>query len=182
MTTATATQDEQPIARPLRELARLIHKDLEAAEHAGMPFYLAAGEKLLEAKSQLPHGEFGPWIKHNLEISRTSAHRYMKLAQANGAQMFHAGNISSMRDFRRRHLGEDTSRKARPREWTEQAKRLLQDGAGRTSDRRAQYDLALKIINTGYRSLAAKLHPDVGGSQIEMATLNRARDHLKQFA
>jgi hypothetical protein len=35
------------------------------------------------------------------------------------------------------------------------------------------------IIDAGYRAMAAKMHPDVGGSNEEMARLNNARDKLR---
>ncbi len=38
---------------------------------------------------------------------------------------------------------------------------------------------AQAIIDTGYRSLAAKAHPDVGGDSAEMVRLNVARDWLR---
>ena len=175
---------DQPVARPLRVLVSLIHKDLEAAERAGMLYYRAAGEKMIEAKQQLQHGEFGPWITRNFKVSRTQAYRYMALAKADDAELFPTGNISSMHKFRRQHLGENayTSRKTPP-EWAEQAKRHLQDAASRTRERQVQFKLALEIINVGYRGLAAKLHPDVaGGSTEKMAALNQARDRLKRCA
>jgi hypothetical protein len=38
---------------------------------------------------------------------------------------------------------------------------------------------AQRVINAGYRALAAKLHPDAGGSPEEMTRLNQVRDRLK---
>ncbi|HEV2225113.1 MAG TPA: hypothetical protein VGR84_19125 [Candidatus Acidoferrales bacterium] len=37
---------------------------------------------------------------------------------------------------------------------------------------------AKKIIEAGHRTLAVRTHPDVGGSDAEMAQLNAARDEL----
>jgi hypothetical protein len=54
--------------------------------------------------------------------------------------------------------------------------------AERSRERRAQRELGIKIANTGFRELAKKLHPDVGGSHEAMARLTRARDHLKTMA
>jgi hypothetical protein len=39
--------------------------------------------------------------------------------------------------------------------------------------------LESKIVSAGYKALAAKLHPDVGGSDDAMQRLNQARDKLK---
>ena len=42
---------------------------------------------------------------------------------------------------------------------------------------KARHDLALELINIGYKALAKKLHPDAGGSEKSMARL-KVRDHL----
>src|SRR4030095_16490046 len=74
------------MARPLRVLVPLIQDDLhqgrEAAERAGMPYFQAAGEKLLEAKDQLAHGEFEPWVARHFDVSPRMARVYMSLARA----------------------------------------------------------------------------------------------------
>jgi hypothetical protein len=46
----------------------------------------------------------------------------------------------------------------------------------------AEYHLVQKIIDGGYRALALKTHPDVGGRGAEMGALTIARDHLKRMA
>jgi DNA-directed RNA polymerase subunit M/transcription elongation factor TFIIS len=40
------------------------------------------GEHLLEVKDMLPHGEFLPWIKEEFGWKRTTAHRFMRVAQS----------------------------------------------------------------------------------------------------
>ena len=50
----------------------------------------------------------------------------------------------------------------------------------RVEERKTERDLALKLINAGYRALAAKTHPDRGGSIDVMAKLNAIRDRLKR--
>lgn len=47
------------------------------AEHA-----LEAGRLLIEAKDNLKHGEFGPWLREHVSISERTARRYMTLARA----------------------------------------------------------------------------------------------------
>jgi hypothetical protein len=49
-------------------------------------------------------------------------------------------------------------------------------------DRQAEYDLAIRMIDAGYRTMAKVNHPDVGGSKDMMARLNRVRDRLKELA
>jgi hypothetical protein len=43
-----------------------------------------------------------------------------------------------------------------------------------------QREQAQQVINVGYRALAAKLHPDAGGSPEAMTRLNQVRDRLKE--
>ena len=43
-------------------------------------------------------------------------------------------------------------------------------------------DLKQQGINVGYRALAAKPHPDVGGSPEAMARLNQVRDRLDRVS
>jgi hypothetical protein len=52
---------------------------MKAVEHA-----IAAGELLIEAKKQVRHGEWLPWLDENVEISERTAQAYMKLARAPG--------------------------------------------------------------------------------------------------
>ena len=66
--------------RALFRAAELIKKDLDDAEKAGMEYFKAAGEKLIEAKAQLEHGEFGAWVKTNFKISTATSARYMAMA------------------------------------------------------------------------------------------------------
>ena len=42
--------------------------------------------------------------------------------------------------------------------------------------------LALQLIDTGYRVLASRLHPDKGGSHEAMSRLNHVRAMLKNAA
>ena len=42
---------------------------------------LGIGQRLLEAKAMLPHGEWLPWLTEQVEFSERQAQRFMKLAQ-----------------------------------------------------------------------------------------------------
>jgi hypothetical protein len=105
------TPEEHQVARPLKVLVPLIKEDLAAAELAGMPYHRAAGEKMLEAKSQIPHGQFGAWVNRHFQITQRAAQYYMSLVKTEKRTSV---RFSSMDDFRR-HLGEDRGR--RDAEW-----------------------------------------------------------------
>lgn len=199
MTTTAALEkaESRYVARPLRVLVPLIHADLkqgrEAAERAGMPYYQAAGEKLLEAKEQLTHGEFVPWVKRNFNMQIRQAQVYMALAEHTANEKRGAPRFSSLGDFIRK-TGPDpdynTFASKKP-SWHEPVKdvigrvdtetlNLKREELKRADEREAQRTLALHLIDIGYKVLARTLHPDKGGSREAMARLNAVRDRLKQ--
>jgi hypothetical protein len=62
--------------------------DINAAHHAAMghtadavAYAMQAGALLVQAKQKLSHGEFGPWLEANCEVSARQARRYMAAAQ-----------------------------------------------------------------------------------------------------
>lgn len=187
-----ATRNETEVARPLRVLVPLIQDDLkhgkEAAERAGMPYYQAAGEKLLEAKSQLQHGEFTPWVKRHFPISMDTAQQYMKLAAATQGQKPSALGFSNLSEFERATGNPNYNR---PSSWHEPVKQIIDrvdtetlnlkaEEMKRADEREAQRKLASQLIDIGYKVLAKTLHPDKGGSRAAMTRLNAVRDRLKQ--
>jgi len=200
MTSALAEKQDQRIARPLKVLVPLIKDDLahgrEAAHRAGLPYYQAAGEKLIEAKEQLPHGEFMPWVKRNFDVSMQTASDYMNLAQALAKQNSSAIEFSSLSDFKRKtgpNPNYNLSDAIKPPAWHEPVKQIVgrldtemlnlkREDLKRQEERDAQKKLALQLIDIGYKVLARELHPDKGGSREAMARLNAVRDRLKQNA
>lgn len=193
--TAVAVNEEQRVVRPLRVLVPLIQDDLkhgrEAAERAGMPYYQAAGEKLIEAKIQIKHGEWGSWLDRELSISRSQADRYILYAKADVKTKFTArGEFASLREVERSvnpNIG--TGKTA----WHEQVTNIVsrvdtetlnlkREELKRQEEREAQRKLALQLIDIGYKVLARTLHPDKGGSREAMSRLNAVRERLKQSA
>lgn len=195
--TALVEKTEGKVARPLSVLVPLIKQDLrngdEAAELAGLPYYLAAGVKLLEAKSQLARGEWQPWLRRNFDKSQDQANRYMALATSN-IQNPRARDFPSLRAFER-HTGRD----ARPtggavrRDWQQpvddiadrarvEMERIREQELTRVQERAADQKLALRLIEIGFKVLAKELHPDKGGSRDAMGRLNRVRNRLKDCA
>ena len=193
---AVAVKDpEQRLARPLRVLVPLIKEDLqhgrEAAEKAGMPHYQAAGEKLGEAKSQMKHGEWGPWLDLNFAISRSQAARYILYAGAVAETKFTArGEFASLRSVERSvNPNVGTGKTAWHGQVTQIVSRvdtetlnLKREELKRQEERDAQRKLALQLIDIGYKVLARTLHPDKGGSREAMSRLNAVRERLKQSA
>jgi hypothetical protein len=179
-------------------LVPLIKDDLrqaqEASERAGMPYYRAAGEKMIEAKPQMKHGEFGAWIKRNFNIGTKHASLYMKLASATAnSEKLASANFSSLEQFRRDGLGHSRPMPVHRKPWHDdvtaisdrakrEAERIREAELTRQEERKAEQMLALRLIDIGFKVLAKELHPDRGGSRDAMARLNRVRDRLKQSA
>lgn len=179
-----ATDDER-IARPLRVLVPLIKSEIELGDEAGLEHYQRAGEMLLEAQTQVDHGDWGSWLERNFNRSISTAYSYMALAKK---------KIPAGRNFTT--LSEHT-RPNRPAgghvpTWHPPVQKILnnvdtetlnlkREEMKRADERDAQRTLALQLIDIGYKVLARKLHPDRGGSRDAMQRLNAVRDRLKQY-
>lgn len=193
-----AKDDSKEVMRPLRVLVPLIKDDLEhgdeAAQRAGMPYYRAAGEKMLEAKPQVSGG-FESWLKRNFPKHSLSACRnYMSLARSTIGKQNNTSVLPRTLDDHLRNIGRHrpTSGAVR-RDWTspvddiaERARRdmerIREQELTRQQEREADHNLGLRLIDIGYKVLAKELHPDKGGSRDAMVRLTRVRDRLKGCA
>jgi hypothetical protein len=80
MTTLPATPPE----RDLSTLADEIRREAELAEQRlrdALAHAIRTGELLIEAKGQLRHGEWLPWLRVNFPNSERTASNYMRLAR-----------------------------------------------------------------------------------------------------
>ena len=78
---------ERAVARPLKILIPLIKDEIVAGDAAGLEHYRAAGELLLEAKSQQAAGKFVKWFEEqNFGWGIRQAQRYMALADIVASQ------------------------------------------------------------------------------------------------
>ncbi len=197
--TITENQSTQ-VMRPLKVLVPLIKQDLkdgdEASERAGMPYYQAAGEKMLEAKPQV-NGGFETWVKKTFSISPSQARVYMSFARTTiGNQNSARATPPNSLEEHLRSLGRDrpsAGRSFRKPDWQEsvdasvdrakrEAERLREEDLTRREERGAQRMLALRLIDIGYKVLAKELHPDKGGDRNAMQRLGIVRDRLKASA
>jgi hypothetical protein len=82
----------------LAEEVRQHHKAVERHANAMVAAAIAAGEKLLEAKGQLRHGEFGPFLTY-CGVSARSARVYMRVARNSAdAAVLEASSIRAALD------------------------------------------------------------------------------------
>ena len=59
---------------------RAEHEACGAALKRGLQHAAAAGNMLIEAKAQLKHGEWLPWLRNHCGIPERTARRYMEIA------------------------------------------------------------------------------------------------------
>lgn len=193
----TLTTNEKRLARPLKTLVPLIKKDLkemdvaakQATEDATLPFKRSIGEKLIEAKEQVAHGNWRPWLRQNFHLGLRSATLWMRIAGLSVAEVNRDSHLSQS-DFIRKHFTPSHGRSAA---WLPEVKQRLekldverfnvaQHEQSAIKEATAQRLLALNLIDIGYKVLSAKLHPDKGGSPDAMRRLNAVRSWLKEAA
>ena len=181
------------ISRPLKILVPLIQEDLNQANHAGLECYRRAGDKLREARSQVAAHRWGAWLSENFELSRRTAERYIRLSEkfedgeipdatpgvaSPGYREILGGNSTKRRE--RYHTTPNREFRKAMREFEPQA--VSHASATRDEETQAHRELALELIDIGYKALATRLHPDHGGNKHAMRRLNRVRDELKSVA
>jgi hypothetical protein len=188
MSTEVAEKTGKQLSRPLHVLVPLIKDDLKHVEEAGLPYKQAAGAKLIEAKSQLKHGEWFPWLERNFALSKKTAQTYMNFAETMDGSKTKNLRFSSLNEFHRETGSSNYRSVTSKRDWHEPVKQILgrvdietlrDTELKRADERIALKKLKLQLIDIGFKALATKLHPDKGGSRDAMARLNQARNELK---
>jgi hypothetical protein len=198
MTNMPATQKDRIVARPPNVLVPLIKEDLRQEREAGMPHKIAAGTKMIEASATLKGQDLYNWTQRHFELGTTQTKIYINLAKASGygvdAVAPTTKSFKNLDDFQRQHLGRNRPTSGRVlREWTQpvddiadrarkEAQRIRDAELTRVQEREAERQLALRLIDIGYKVLAKELHPDKGGSRDAMTRLTTVRDRLKAHA
>lgn len=70
----------QPPASERRTIGAITREILQLKNDAGNAI-LGIGQRLLEAKAMLPHGEWLPWLTEQVEFSERTARNFMRLAR-----------------------------------------------------------------------------------------------------
>lgn len=186
--TALAKRERVSISRPLKVLIPLIKADIEHGDRAGMQYYADAGDKLIEAKEQVAFGYWGAWLQKNFERSAQQAQIYMRYARLRADQKNTGGTVlpASLTEMRGQ-----TARVRKQRQGEQAFRAVLKDvepdfyaqeQETRADEVRLHRELALELVDIGFKALASRLHPDRGGSKEAMARLNRVRTELKGLA
>jgi hypothetical protein len=186
-----AKSEPATVARPLHVLSALIKADLkdakEAAEEAAAPYYQSIADKMVEARLQQTYAETVSWAHRNFGFRETQCKHYLKIGRFKG-NYGGARPPSTLSEAIRATGGRPRGAARGGSGWhkpvTEAIGRvnveaLKQDALAKQQERALQRKLALSLIDIGYKALAAKLHPDKGGSREAMMRLNRVRELLR---
>ena len=73
-----APQPEVP-ARDIGIITAEIKEVKRQANNMALMYAIEIGRRLVEAKSVLPHGEWGEWLKNEVDFSQSTANNFMKL-------------------------------------------------------------------------------------------------------
>jgi hypothetical protein len=186
MRAAVAVKARTQVSRPLPVLVPLIQQELSAGNSAGIEHYRRAGEMLLEAREQVAPFKWGKWLSKNFHLGRTTAFTYMKLAEriAEDPDVVRRAEQPSLRSIVEpnrppRHVHWQPVFEATKKVEVDEFKEVRQ---ARAEEMQLHRDLALEVIDIGYKALATRLHPDRGGSKDAMRRLNRVRDELRTVA
>lgn len=191
-TTATAVASRRSttsIGRPLKVLIPLIQRDLENGNRAGMTYYADAGAKLLEAKSQVAFGSWGRWVSKNFALNERTARDYMRVARIREDHQNGTPGAVLPTSLNEARGGTQRRREQRAHEQPFRAALgeietdvYAQEKQTRDDEVRLHRDIAVELVDLGYKALASRLHPDRGGSKDAMVRLNRVREELKGLA
>jgi len=181
------------LSRPYAALKPLIRDELksgdEAAQSAGLPYYRRAGEMLHEARGGFPEdraGERDFWSKAQRDFKRgkDQLRNYMSLADLPSHSARSEPYVSlrqALGDTEARRGGGSWHAPVQQVMGTIDFDRLRRERGEQEKEDQMVRQLAMKIVDIGYRALAAKMHPDVrGGSKEGMQRLNEAKQLLKE--
>jgi len=194
MPNVAVARNRTQIARPLKVLVPLIQEALIDGNQAGMEYYIKAGTMLNEAKDsgQVPYGSWGRWLKANFHLSQVTAIDYMRIARrAEEEGSSFKDNFKTINEALGREPQERTIKSITKKNKLKSlfdgvdrvnVTRLADERQSRDDEIKLHRDIALQIIDLGYRAMATRLHPDAGGSRDAMSRLNTVRHELKEFA
>jgi Protein of unknown function (DUF3102) len=91
--TRTGAASAAPTLDQLADGIRLELQAIEGDNRSALTHAIAAGEKLNQAKAQLKHGQWYPWLDKNFDLSHETARQYMLLANHK-----HACDFNSIRE------------------------------------------------------------------------------------
>lgn len=88
--------DYQKITPEIQAIAKEAALEIRSREKSIWENAIAIGNKLIEIKAVLPHGQFLPWVAHEFQWSQPTASRYMQISSelSNHSYMNNLGDLS----------------------------------------------------------------------------------------
>lgn len=155
------------------------HLECQAAAERSDTLWEERSKLLNHSKSLIPHGQWIPWVHEECGFSERQAQRYMLASNASLRESY----LEDRKESNAKHRAAHKARgKACAEEFIREAKEKFPEEEQETeaaleeSDNRQE--MASKLVEAGYRTLAKQLHPDVGGSHEAMTRLTDVRNTI----
>jgi len=164
----------------LADAIKAKHQECLDASSLADTLWLERSALLRQAKALVPHGQWIPWVEEHCGFGRSQASRYLRIS--NGAHREH--HLKDNREQMSKHRAktssasyENTRDDPEDAEWCRAKEQEEPDTA---DDVKSAGDEALaeEIIEAGYRALAKRCHPDVGGTHLQMVQLTSVKQRI----
>jgi hypothetical protein len=187
--TTTLEKKNNQIGESLSAIKARIKNNLgrmeEIAVRATYDIAIQIGKDLLKAE-KLVTGNWYDWLDANFRMSRETARRYMMLSRDSLEKRSRNRHASISDALRERSAGY-----AQPRQRVDEQpiRNILDDidtdvfaerQKTETKERRLKKEMALELVEAGFRALSHRLHSDKGGNDDAMRRLDEVRKILKQ--
>ena len=101
------------------------------------------GERLLEAKELVPHGEWGNWLKKNVNYSQSTANNFMRLYKEYGNDQGSLFTTLTNSQTSTRDLKEALQENKELKRQQQQLKHLLEERERQAAESASQLDIAI---------------------------------------
>jgi hypothetical protein len=136
---------------------------------------------------QVTYGSWGRWLKDNFTLSQATANDYMRIARRvdeEGSSFIASYKTIDEAVGREPRTIKSITKKNKLKALFDavdevDVTRLSDERQKRKDEIRLHREIALQLIDLGYRAMATRLHPDRGGSRDAMMRLNEVREQLK---
>ena len=85
MSNEVVYETQKVIQRPLETVKQEILSLTRQAQMSAVHYYCEIGKRLCEAKEQVAHGEWGEWLKNEVDYSQSTAENFMKIYKEYGS-------------------------------------------------------------------------------------------------
>ena len=145
-----------------------IYQQMEAIGNIGLQLAASAGERLIEVKARLDHGEFETWCKDNLTFSKRKAENMMRWSQKCKDENSIFSKTQTFADF---GISKVWALLAAPEDVAEE---VIKEGAGDMSVRELQEEISrLKSEKKTAEGLARASEEEQANLEEEIAILKR---------